>query len=192
MRRRLPDRGILVGDLDDPASQVARIVHREPVAVRRPEKETRPKLFYVGAHQATLDPLAARRPPGGQFTWSQQRRGGQYVVRAIPGRASARAEPGPGRSSVATRPQAGNSSAAAILAYDVAHGVPWDWRVSLYTLTKGIAAGVYLVAVLLLALGRLSGRARSGASRSPSSPASSWPPPARCWSGTWSIPHGST
>jgi len=34
--------------------------------------------------------------------------------------------------------------------------VPWDWRVSLYTLTKGIAAGVYLVAVLLLALGRLN------------------------------------
>src|SRR6202023_254056 len=52
--------------------------------------------------------------------------------------------------------QAGNSSAAAILAYDVAHSVPWDWRVSLYTLTKGVAAGVYLVAVLLLALGRLS------------------------------------
>ncbi len=43
----------------------ARIVDREPVAVRRPEKETRPKLFYKGATQATLDPLAARRPDGG-------------------------------------------------------------------------------------------------------------------------------
>src|SRR5579863_727789 len=53
-----PTQAILVGDLDDPASQVARIVHREPVMVRRPEKETRPKLFYRGAHQATLDPLA--------------------------------------------------------------------------------------------------------------------------------------
>src|SRR5260370_17139430 len=70
-----PTEAILIGDLDDPASQVARIVHREPVAVRRPEKETRPKLFYRGAHQATLDPLAARPPPGGLFSWSQHRRG---------------------------------------------------------------------------------------------------------------------
>ncbi|HYL05551.1 MAG TPA: 4Fe-4S dicluster domain-containing protein [Thermoanaerobaculia bacterium] len=140
-----PTEAILVGDLGDPDSQVARIVHREPVAVRRPEKDTRPKLFYRGAHQATLDPLAARRPPGGLFSWSEQQQGGDLVVSGYPGQAS---DPG--------RHPAGNSAAAAVLAYDVAHGMPWDWRVSLYTLTKGIAAGVYLVAVLLLALGRLS------------------------------------
>src|SRR6185369_8364829 len=46
-----------------------------------------------------------------------------------------------------------NTSAAALLAYDVAHHAPWDWRVSLYTWTKGIAAGVYLVALLLLVVG---------------------------------------
>ena len=137
-----PTEAILVGDLDDPDSQVARIVHREPVAVRRPEKGTLPKLFYRGAHQATLDPLAARRPPGGLFMWSQQLAGGAHVVSGHPGDTSGH--------------PAANSSAAAVLAYDVPHGAPWDWRVSLYTLTKGIAAGVYLVAVLLMALGRLS------------------------------------
>jgi Fe-S-cluster-containing dehydrogenase component/formate-dependent nitrite reductase membrane component NrfD len=140
-----PTEAILVGDLDDPTSQVARIVHREPVTVRRPEKATRPKLFYRGAHQATLDPLAASRPPGGLFSWSQQQRGAEHVVSGHPFPA--------GHS-----PR--NSSAAAVLAYDVSHGVPWDWRVSLYTLTKGIAAGVYLVAVLLMALGRLSAASR--------------------------------
>ncbi len=46
-----------------------------------------------------------------------------------------------------------NTAAAAVLAYDVPHKAPWDWRVSLYTLTKGIAAGVYLVAVLALLAG---------------------------------------
>jgi Fe-S-cluster-containing dehydrogenase component len=142
-----PTEAILVGNLEDPDSQVARIVHREPVAVRRPEKDTRPKLFYRGAHQATLDPLAARRPPGGLFSWSQQQPGGELVVAGYPDQAGA-VRPG--------RPPTGNSAAAAVLAYDVAHGMPWDWRVSLYTLTKGIAAGVYLVALLLLALGRLS------------------------------------
>jgi len=169
-----PTEAILVGDLDDPASQVARIVHREAVAVRRPEKETRPKLFYRGAHQATLDPLAARRPPGGLFSWSQQRQGGEHVVSGHPFQAGRTARAAPagrpesgggaqpaGRSQpVAARPRAGNSAAAAVLAYDVSHGVPWDWRVSLYTLTKGIAAGVYLVAVLLMALGRLSATSR--------------------------------
>ena len=153
-----PTEAILVGDLDDPASQVSRIVHREAVAVRRPEKETRPKLFYRGAHQATLDPLAARRPPGGLFSWSQQRRGGEHVVSGHPFQAGHAARAAPAAS--APRPRAGNSAAAAVLAYDVSHGVPWDWRVSLYTLTKGIAAGVYLVAVLLMALGRLSATSR--------------------------------
>jgi formate-dependent nitrite reductase membrane component NrfD len=41
------------------------------------------------------------------------------------------------------------------LSYDVAHSIPWDWRVSLYTWTKGIASGVYLVAALLVLFGFL-------------------------------------
>ncbi len=130
-----PTQAILVGDLDDPSSKVAQIVHRQPVAVRRPEKETHPKLFYRGAHQATLDPLAARRPAGGLFLWSEQWRGERSVVSGHP------------------HAHAANSSAAALLAYDVPHQAPWDWKVSLYTLTKGIAAGVYLVALALLLLG---------------------------------------
>lgn len=131
-----PTEAILVGDLNDPASKVARMVSRESVAVRRPEKETRPKLFYRGAHQATLDPLAALRPKGDLFLWSQQTTGGQHVVSGHPNPA--------------------NSSAAALLSYDVPHQAPWDWRVSLYTLTKGVAAGAYLVPLLMLLCGWLS------------------------------------
>ena len=104
-------------------------------AKRRPEKGTRPKLFYRGAHQATLDPLAARRPDGGQFMWSEQG--------AVPHQVAS-GNPGPG-----------NTAAPAVLAYDVPHRTPWDWRVSLYTWTKGIAAGAYLVPLLLVAVGVL-------------------------------------
>ena len=71
-----PTQAILVGDLNDPDSRVAEIVNREPVTVRRPEKGTRPGLFYKGAHSATLDPLAARRPDGGLFAWATQ--GGEH------------------------------------------------------------------------------------------------------------------
>ncbi|MFQ5679643.1 MAG: 4Fe-4S dicluster domain-containing protein [Gemmatimonadota bacterium] len=132
-----PTEAILVGDMNDPGSKVGRIVGREPVTVRRPEKETDPKLFYKGAHQATLDPLAARRPAGGLFQWSEQ---GELAGQVPSG------HPGPW-----------NSSAAAVLSYDVPHRAPWDGRVSLYTWTKSIAAGAYLVPALLVLAGLLSG-----------------------------------
>jgi ferredoxin len=128
-----PTQAILVGDMNDQDSYVAQIINRESVTVRRPEKETLPKLFYKGAHQATLDPLAARRPEGGLFMWSEQQEGAGMVVSG--------------------NPNYNNSSAAALLSYDVAHTIPWDWRVSLYTWTKGIASGVYLVAALMVLLG---------------------------------------
>ena len=114
---------------------MAQIINREAVNVRRPEKETLPKLFYKGAHQATLDPLAARRPEAGLFMWSEQQQSSEHVVSG--------------------NPTFNNSSAAALLSYDVAHSIPWDWRVSLYTWTKGIAVGVYLVAALLVLFGFL-------------------------------------
>ncbi|MHB8146798.1 MAG: 4Fe-4S dicluster domain-containing protein [Vulcanimicrobiaceae bacterium] len=127
-----PTGAILVGDLNDSTSKVAQIVNREPVQVRRPEKETKPKVFYRGAHQATLDPLAAARPTGGIYAWAEQPRGEGQIGAGHPG--------------------ARNSSAAALLSYDVSHVAPWGWRVSLYTWTKGIAAGAYLVAVLVALL----------------------------------------
>jgi formate-dependent nitrite reductase membrane component NrfD/ferredoxin len=131
-----PTEAILVGDLSDPTSHVAQIVHREAVAVRRPEKETRPKLFYKGAHQVTLDPLAARWPQGGLFMWSEQ----GDPNRAVPAR----------------NPHRPNSSAAALLCYDVPHRAPWDWHVSLYTWTKAIAAGAYLAPLGLIITGLLT------------------------------------
>jgi Fe-S-cluster-containing dehydrogenase component len=131
-----PTEAILVGDLNDPAAPVTQAIQRDAVQVRRPEKETRPAVFYAGAHQATLDPLAARRPDGGLFAWASQGPGGaQAVVSGHPGRPS--------------------SSAAALLSYDVPHQAPWGWRVSLYTWTKSIAAGAFAVAAALAEAGRL-------------------------------------
>jgi hypothetical protein len=49
-----------------------------------------------------------------------------------------------------------NSSAAVVLAYDIPHRIPWDWRLSLYTWTKGIAAGAYLLPLLFVLCGLMS------------------------------------
>ncbi len=131
-----PTGAILVGDLNDPASAVSRIVNREPVSVRKPEKETRPGLFYKGAHEATLDPLAAMRPDGDLLAWATQGSGDALHVSS-------------------GHPHTHNSSAAALLSYDIPHRAPWGWRVSLYTWTKGLAAGGLLVALLLALAGYL-------------------------------------
>jgi len=43
-----PTQAILSGDLDDPSSEVSRIIATQKVSVRQAEKGTKPKLFYVG------------------------------------------------------------------------------------------------------------------------------------------------
>jgi len=132
-----PTEAISVGDLNDPASKVARIVRGEKTDVRRPEVGTWPGVFYRGAGQATLDPLTARRPDGNLYAWATQ--------------------PPANAHQLASGHRGGpTSSAAALLSYDVPHQVPWGWPVSLYTWTKGIAAGCFPVMCILILAGRLS------------------------------------
>ncbi len=130
-----PAGAILVGDLNDPTSAVSQVINREPVQVRRPEKDTRPGVYYKGARTDTLDPLAARRPDGGLFAWATQYAGPGSVTSGHPGN--------------------GTSQAAALLSYDVPHRAPWGWRVSLYTWTKSLAAGGFAIPVLLAGTGYL-------------------------------------
>lgn len=129
-----PTDAILVGDLGESGDPVRKIVNREPVTVRRPEKDTRPKVFYKGASQATLDPLAAKRPSGGLFMWGEQH---------------------PESSQISGHPGEPNNAAAAVLAWDIPHKAPWDARVSAYTWTKSLASGVWLVAAVLMLFGVL-------------------------------------
>jgi len=142
-----PERAIIVGDLNDPTSEVSQIVAREKVAVRRPEKGTNPKLFYVEASEYTMGLGEAAMPAG--HAYAQQREG--YPV-------------GPGKEPnllpqllaesglAGTRRRAQEpltTAAAAIVSYDVPHRAPWDWRVSGYTWTKSLAAGAYLAVAAL-------------------------------------------
>ena len=118
-----PERAIVIGDLNDPRSEVSGLVARENTAVRKPEKDTFPKLAYVEAGQFTLTPGLAALPA--THAAAQQRQG--YPAETDPN----------------------GSAAAAILAYDVPKGPPWDFRVSAYTWTKSVATGAYLVQALL-------------------------------------------
>ena len=122
-----PTQAIFVGNLEDPMSNVSNLIARENVEVRRPEKNTNPKLFYVDATGPTLDPTAAAFK--GYFSQSQP-----IDTQVAPGR------PSPTNANDPT-----SSHAAAILAYDNPHRAPWNWIVSAYTWTKSMAAGLVMV-----------------------------------------------
>ena len=130
-----PTQAIFVGNLEDPMSNVSNLIAREKVEVRRPEKNTNPKLFYVDATGPTLDPTAAAFK--GYFSQSQP-----IDTQVAPGRPS---------STSANDPT--SSHAAAILAYDNPHRAPWNWIVSAYTWTKSISAGLVMVVASLGLLG---------------------------------------
>jgi Fe-S-cluster-containing dehydrogenase component/formate-dependent nitrite reductase membrane component NrfD len=53
-----PEQAIVAGDLHDPNSQIARLVGRESVRVRRPEQGTGPNVYYIGADESAIDPEA--------------------------------------------------------------------------------------------------------------------------------------
>jgi len=58
----------IFGDLDDPESHISRYImqHQKDggVRVRKPEKNTKPKHFYVGGGEVHLNPLASKREEG--------------------------------------------------------------------------------------------------------------------------------
>jgi Fe-S-cluster-containing dehydrogenase component/formate-dependent nitrite reductase membrane component NrfD len=118
----------IFGDLDDPASEVARIAQLQGVAVRKPEKETIPKVFYIAAEESAIRPEIATRP----FIYKE----GQVRLRPI-----GAPEPDP------TRPD------EARVDYDTPHVQPWGLDMAIYLLTKGIATGGMLTSALLWLLG---------------------------------------
>jgi len=132
-----PERAIIAGDVDDPKSEIARLVGREQVEVRKPEQGTGPNVYYIGADSASLTPTAIAR--GQDYLWSQCRTN----VLLQPPMTSAN----PTASGGVNPPPLGR------VTYDVDHPTPWGWRVALYLWTKGIAAGALLVPCLLVGLG---------------------------------------
>lgn len=144
-----PERAIIVGDLNDPLSEVSQLMSREKAEVRKPEKNTYPKVAYVEASQYTLVPGMAAMPTG--HLWSQQKE--RYPVGQEPNLImQLLAESGMASSGMKGK-MPGGSAAAAIVAYDVPHAPPWDWRVSGYTWTKSVSAGAYLLQAVLALTG---------------------------------------
>lgn len=117
-----PTQTIVAGDLDDPQSRIAQLVSRTPTQVRKPEKGTQPRLFYIEGDAASLLPSAA--PPASDYMWADAPQ--PSILAAMP----PSEEAGAPRRTYGVKEQHRNS---------------WGWKVSLYMWTKSVSAGALLV-----------------------------------------------
>jgi formate-dependent nitrite reductase membrane component NrfD len=124
-----PTQAILAGDLDNPGSNVSRVVATQKVSVRKPQKGTQPKLFYVGIEGDLLEPTRISR----KDTYFASNRWD-------------------GTAQATTSDVSNLAGAVAREVYDVPHPAPWGWKIAAYLWAKAIASGVLLVATILLSL----------------------------------------
>ncbi|MFN6963449.1 MAG: 4Fe-4S dicluster domain-containing protein [Pyrinomonadaceae bacterium] len=157
-----PEHAIISGDMDDPSSEISQLLARETVSVRKPEKGTQPKLFYIDGDKASLDPTAAH--PDTEYMWSSQSSGVGHHWNADASRNAdtlVRNEGDARTPSPSTTQLHGNDlrreaalrtgASAFRRVYDAPNkGVLWGWEVSAYVWTKAIAAGAFLFVNFLL------------------------------------------
>ena len=139
-----PEHAIISGDMDNPLSEISQLLAREVVQVRKPEKGTKPKLFYIDGDKDSLDPTETN--PDTDYMWSSQSSGVGHFAKFTENRIV--------NSPLKEEVKKSNfvqieSRKKARRVYDAPNkGVLWGWEVSAYILTKAIAAGAFLIPVL--------------------------------------------
>lgn len=134
-----PTEAIKIGDLDDPNSEISKIIARDDVAVRAPEQNTKPKVYYRGADQASLDPTRTAIANDGMI-WADTLRDPNGVRHpSVPVQLG--------------KKPSDEDGVVARTAYTTSHMMTWKEKVSGYLVTKAISAGVMLVAALLVLMG---------------------------------------
>jgi len=127
-----PTQAILSGDLDDANSTISKRVAMEKVSVRKAEKGTKPKLFYVGVEGDLLNP-SMMEPQDAHF-WADK-------------------DPGEDLYSLKTKAPERSIPGVAREVYDVSHITPWGKKIASYLWTKSISCGVLLLSALFLNMG---------------------------------------
>src|SRR5262249_40473168 len=118
----------IFGDLEDPTSEVSHIVQRQSFMVRKPEKGTGPKVFYLGADESAMRPEIAARP----ILFKE----GMAHLRPIGSPDPDPDRPGDPR-----------------VDYDAPHRKAWGFDLVLYLIAKGISTGTMFLSALFWLLG---------------------------------------
>ena len=138
-----PTEAIIIGDLDDPTSKISQMISRNDVAVRAPEQNTKPKVFYKGADQAALDPTRTAIANDGMI-WAD----------TTPNHPSVPVTLGKKPTEL--------DGVVARTAYTVSHKPTWGQMVSGYLVTKAVAGGAMMIAALQVLLGNADAQASVG------------------------------
>ncbi len=142
-----PEHAIISGDMDNPNTEISQLLARETVSVRKAEKGTNPKLFYIDGDKVSLNPTDTNQ--SADYMWSSQSAGvGKYAKYA-----EQRINESPNREEVAVQTKTNfvqiESRNKARRVYDApAKGILWGWEVAAYIWTKAIAAGAFLLPVV--------------------------------------------
>jgi len=158
-----PVEAIISGDLDDTNSKIAQLVSNEKTMTRKPEKMTKPNLYYVNGTNEMLDPNATTQD--GKYVWSEQSVGVGHFAKYADQRSSEAdtenllvqlamensiktGQPIDQRAidNVAKEIQQDVDPKDARRVYDSpSKGVLWGWEVPVYVWTKAIATGTFLM-----------------------------------------------
>ena len=140
-----PEHAIISGDMDNPQSEISRLLARETVSVRKPEKGTNPKLFYIDGDRSSLDPSEAN--PDTEYMWSSQSSGVGHFAKFAEERIKAKEKNDVPQTLYQIESNGAKNKPRRV--YDApSKGVLWGWEVGAYVWTKGIAAGAFLVPII--------------------------------------------
>ena len=129
-----PEQAIIAGDLDNPQSEISQLIDRHPVQVRKPEKGTRPKLFYIEGDAASLIPSQTAAGRDTMWSSSPEPEGNGWATDGHPPASGSDEQLLPVISQMPAR-----------RVYDVRPRPPaWGLAVVGYTWSKSIAAGAFL------------------------------------------------
>ncbi|MBT3448289.1 MAG: polysulfide reductase NrfD [Bacteroidetes Order II. Incertae sedis bacterium] len=165
-----PEHAILAGDLDDPTTEIAQAVARNKVTVRKPEQGTAPKLYYIGGEDVAMHPTAVDRTPD-SFAWADVlplHEGDGHASHKAPKATTSGKKSNSGQALRRSEPQ-GDPSGGPIqigdgrmaeqmtqVVWNAQHKIPWHWQVPAYLVTKGIAAGIFLILAISALFGFIS------------------------------------
>lgn len=147
-----PEHAIISGDMDNPKTEISQLLARETVSVRKAEKGTNPKLFYIDGDRDSLNPTNTNQ--SADYMWSSQSAGvGKYAKFA-----EQRINQSPNKDElerqkksnfVQIEPREKTDRKKARRVYDApSKGVLWGWEVSAYVWTKAISAGAFMLPLL--------------------------------------------
>ena len=169
-----PEHAIIAGDLDDPSSEISKMLAENQVTVRKPEQGTSPKLFYANGEETNLTPTAVPRTPS-TFAWADVlplHEGDGHtseassiepalqlpvVKKSASGTPIRTPQPqGVGQAGPVMIGQGRMAEQMVQVTYNAQHKVPWHWPVPAYLVTKAIATGLFVLLSAGYLLGLLS------------------------------------